>query len=103
MIGLSHKRGDTFDLIVTVTEDGAAAEISGWAIRSQIRRGGVLAHEFTVSQIGGGQFRVFASAAEMAAVASNRYQMDIEFTDAAGHVFSTQTFDLRLVEDVTGD
>lgn len=103
MANITHKRGDTLEWVVTLTQNGTAVDISDWTIKSQIRQETTLIAEFTVIKIdsAAGQFSLSATAAQTASWSLGSHSVDIEFTDGTGYVVSSQTFTLQLVKDIT--
>jgi len=105
MATITHKQGDTLDWVITLTENGETVDISAWSIRAQIRTGDTLIFNLTVTIVNAatGLFRLSATAAETDAWPAGSHSCDIEFTDAASIVFSTETFTAVIIEDVTHD
>jgi regulator of protease activity HflC (stomatin/prohibitin superfamily) len=104
MIRYDHKRGDTFDMQGAVTDNtGEPLDITGWLIRSQIRTvAGELVAELTitVSDPLTGRYHLTApDGTDLWPIGAHR--QDIEYTDPAGRILSTETVTLRVVEDVT--
>jgi hypothetical protein len=105
-MSITHKRGDTFEIIVDFTINGQAQDITGWQIRSQIRdMRKVLLKELDITPIdlAAGQFSLNATAAETRDWQPAAYQCDIEFTNPDGFVVSSSTFSVSVVRDVTRD
>lgn len=105
MATINHKQGDTLDWVINLTEGGTAVDITSWNIRSQIRSGDTLLATLTLTVVNAasGLFRLSATAAETDALASGSHSCDIEFTDENSIVFSTETFGVNILEDVTHD
>ena len=103
MANITHKRGDTLEWVVTLTQDGAAVDITGWTITSQVRQDDTLIQSLTVTVVdaANGNFNLSATAAETAAWALGTHSVDIEFINLDSFVVSSQTFTLQLVKDIT--
>lgn len=104
---MSMKRGDTFSLTTSVTDPNngnAAADITGWTIRSQVRRGKNLTEELTVTitDAVNGVFTLAATAALTALWKVGTHVCDIQVTRPSG-VTSSETFNVVVCEDVTYD
>jgi len=98
----SIKRGDTYLLDTEVTVGGAAKDMTGWALRSQIRRNKVLVAECTVTwtdQVAG-KYRLTVPAGT-AGWPVDTLRQDIQYVSPAGQVVSTETFMFQVIEDVT--
>lgn len=103
MANITHKRGDTLEWVVTLTQNGTAVDITDWTIKSQIRQETTLIFELTVIKTDSvnGAFSLSATAAQTASWALGTHSVDIEFTDGNNYVVSSQTFTLQLVRDIT--
>lgn len=103
MATITHKRGDTLEWVVTLTQDEVAVNITDWTITSQIRQGTTLTASLTVtkSDAPNGQFTLSATPAQTASWEVGSHSVDIEFINASGYVVSSQTFTLQLVRDIT--
>lgn len=103
MANITHKRGDTLEWVVTLTQDGSAVDISQWTITSQIRQDTTLIASLTVTKTEStsGVFSLTATAASTASWSLGTHSVDIEFIDQNGFVVSSQTFTLQLVRDIT--
>ena len=105
-MSITHKRGDTFEIIVDFTLNGDPQDIADWQIRSQIRDGNKnLLKELDINPIDLtlGQFSLNATAAETRDWTPAVYQCDIEFIDNTGFVVSSSTFNITVIRDVTRD
>ncbi len=101
MMSLRHKRGDTLDVLVAISEGGAPVDITGWTFRAQARHAaGNHAINMAVAVVGPGQIRL---SADTVAAPVGTYVADIELTDALGRVLSTETWALQLMPDITHD
>ena len=104
MANITHKRGDTLEWIVTLTQNVTAVDISDWTITSQIRQDShILIANLTVTKLNSsqGQFSLTATPTQTAAWPLGAHLVDIEFIDNTGYVVSSQTFTLQLVKDIT--
>jgi len=105
MAEITHKKGDTLEWVITLTESASAVDISDFSIRAQIRQKTTLIATLTttITNASGGVFSLTATATSTASWTVGTHSCDIEFTDAAGDIFSTETFKLKLIEDITYD
>lgn len=96
------KRGDTFALEASAKEGAVAQNITGWTIRSHVRRGNTLIADLTVTYLDrpGGIYRLSAPLGTTGWPVGELRQ-DIEYTTASGQIASTETFVFECVEDVT--
>ena len=100
---IPHKQGDTFKLSCTYMVDGVAAALPD-GIRSQIRYCGVLVVELDVDRVDPPNGRYdLSSSDDTSEWPVDTLDQDIQYTTAAGDVFSTETFSVRVVRDVTHD
>lgn len=106
MTTITHKRGDTFELLSTVESEGVAVDITSWTIASQARADDdTVLQTFVVTKTdaANGIFTVSATSTQTEAWALGSYKMDIEFTEGGGDVNSTETFTLKILRDITRD
>lgn len=105
MATITHKRGDTLEWVITLTDNEVAVDITSWTIRSQIRQGSTLTQALTITKTNAanGIFNITATAAQTSSWSVGSHSVDIEFSDASSVVFSTETFTLRLLEDISRD
>ena len=105
MAAVTVKQGDTLEWVVTVSEAGSGVDISAWSIRAQIRQGDTLIASLAVTQTeaGSGVLSLTATAAQTDSWSAGTHRCDIEFTDGDGDVFSTETFDVIVLEDISHD
>lgn len=103
MAKITHKRGDTLEWVVTLTQDSAAVDVTNWTIKSQIRTGATLLQELTVEKTtpASGEFTLSATASETSDWPLGTHQTDIELIDDNSFVVSSQTFDVQVVRDIT--
>jgi|TARA_S200002703_G_scaffold80215_1_gene69142 hypothetical protein len=105
MAEITHKKGDTLEWVISLTENAAAVDISDFSIRAQIRQTSTLIATLTttITNASGGVFSLTATATNTASWTVGTHSCDIEFTDNSGDVFSTETFKLKLIDDITYD
>lgn len=103
MATINHKQGDTLDWVLTLSEGGAPVDITSWTILAHIRANDTLIASLTVTTIdaANGQFRLSATAAATDTWTAGSHSCDIEFTDGSSNVFSTETFTVSILEDIT--
>lgn len=98
------KQGDTLDLACRLQTGGEAVDITGWSIASQVRDPqGQLLHTFApeITDAAAGAYRLLASAAQTVVWPPGGLSMDIRYTNASGHVMSTQAIALQVQRAVT--
>ena len=97
------KRGDTFLLEATSQQGGTPQDLTGWAIRSQVRNGSNLVAELEVSFTDreAGSYRLACPASATQEWPVKALDCDIEYTSPAGQVVSTDTFKIDVKADVT--
>lgn len=103
MFRVPFKRGDTFLASCTYSVADVPAPLPG-AILSQVRdRNDKLIQALTVSIIdaSAGQYTLGATAAQTAAWPIAALFCDVQYTDGAGNVSSTATFQLDMLQDVS--
>jgi hypothetical protein len=105
MATINHKQGDTLDWVITLTEGGTAVDITSWTIRAQIRAGDTLIASLTVTVVdaASGLFRLSATAGQTDSWSAGSHSCDVEFTDDNSIVFSTETFTVSILEDISHD
>lgn len=105
MATITHKQGDTLEWVITLTESGAVADITDWTIRAHIRQNDTLISALTVTMTDtpNGVFVLSATAAQTDTWSAGSHSCDIEFTDSSGEVFSTETFGVTILEDISHD
>ena len=104
MANITHKRWDTLEWVVTLTQNSVAVDITDWTIKSQIRdESSSLIYTFLVTKTdaGDGVFSISATAAQTATWPLGSLLIDIEFIDPTGYVISSQTFTMQIVRDIT--
>lgn len=103
---LELKCGDTLDLDCQAleAEAGPARDLTGWSLRSQVRsHAGALLAELAVAVTDAteGRYTLTAPAATTATWAPGQARMDIEYTDPAGVVQSSETVVVHVLADET--
>jgi hypothetical protein len=99
------KRGDTFIVEAALTQDGEPQDLTGWSIRSQVRRGNKLVADLAIEleyEANGAAYSYLLSAPEGTTEwPVGTLRSDIEYTMPSGQIASTETFEFECVEDVT--
>ncbi len=101
---IRRKRGDTLSLRMLAKDaDGEPYALDDVTIRSQVRRGGQVTQELTVTMgPGAGEFYVSATAAQTAAWPVSRLKCDVQFTwTSDGFVESSPTIEIDMYADET--
>jgi len=103
---LDLKRGDTLilDCQALQASGGPAQSLAGWRVRSQVRspQHGLLAElQAAVTDPAAGRFTLGAPPSLTAAWPLGPARMDIEYTDPAGVVQSTETLIVNVIADET--
>lgn len=98
---IPFKRGDTFLLEGTVTQNSTPQNITGWSIRSQVRNGEALISDLVVEYVDRtiGKYRLRKD--DTTAWPAKVLTCDIEYTTDSGQVVSTETFEIEVKADVT--
>lgn len=100
---IQHKRGDTYRISVALTEDDGITpiDITGWEVRSHIRKRSRLVcnlEYIPVDRING-KYELLCD--DTSDWLKGVLTSDIEYTDSNGGVFSTKTYEINCIEDVT--
>ena len=123
MANINHKRGDTFQLDLTLEANDVAVDITNYDIRAQARdAAGTLILEWNetnsgvnVTNAAGGLFNLKSEATYTSTPTGQLdteswplgvMNVDIEFTDTSAtpdSVSSSDTFTITVVEDITRD
>ena len=123
MANINHKRGDTFQLDLTLEANDVAVDITNYDIRAQARdSAGILILEWNetnsgvnVTNAAGGLFNLKSEATYTSTPTGQLdteswplgvMNVDIEFTDTSAtpdSVSSSDTFTITVVEDITRD
>lgn len=105
-MSITHTRGDSFEVRVTMRLNGEPMDLTGWGIRAQMRDPQkVLVHDFapvTAVNLEGGQFVLEADYATTKNWAPGAYDCDIEVTapDDSWRK-STPPFRIAVSRDIT--
>ena len=106
MATITHKRGDTFELSCDLENEGAEVDITNFTITSQIRQADdTLLQALTVTKTdaAAGLFTLSATSTQTESWVPANYDCDIEFIDGGGEVYSSQTFTISVIKDITRD
>jgi len=105
MAEITHKKGDTLEWVITLTENAVAVDITNFTIKAQIRQTSTLIATLTstITDATNGIFSLTATATATASWTTGTHSCDVEFTDDNSEVFSTETFKLKLIDDITYD
>ena len=123
MASIDHKRGDTFEISFTLTDNsGSAVDLTNYTVRAMARdSSGTEQVEWTEAQTtngvnitnaAAGQFKLVRSASsppagQLATTAwpLGRLEVDVEFSDNSSPpvVVSSDTFSIIVLEDITRD
>jgi len=123
MASIDHKRGDTFEISFTLTDNsGSAVDLTNYTVRAMARdSSGTEQVEWTEAQTtngvnitnaAAGQFKLVRSASsppagQLATTAwpLGRLEVDVEFSDNSSPpvVVSSDTFSINVLEDITRD
>lgn len=104
MATITHKRGDTFELTLTLENDGNAVDITNFTIASQIRQqDDVLVQALTVTKTDptNGQFTLTSTDTETEGWPIANLEVDVEFIEDTGVVSSSETFNINVLKDIT--
>lgn len=98
---IPFKRGDTFLMEGTVMNGDVAQDITGWAIRSQVRQGNALIADLEIEYVNRplGVYRLRKT--DTSEWPAKTLVCDIEYTTNSGQVASTDTFEIDTKADVT--
>jgi len=100
------KSGDTLILSGVYRNNGTPSSLTGYTIRSQIRKNGTLICEVNVEiadqtvEVNIGKFTMRVESGTTASWAPGTYSCDIEFT-VDSVVRSTETFDIPVIKGIT--
>jgi len=98
------KRGDTLALSCTLADNGVAVDLTGWAVKAQLRTpDGALVNEltYTVVNAAAGQYALSSTGATTAWPVNTTLEGDIQYTSPAGVITSSETFQVQMVKDIT--
>lgn len=99
------KRGDTYILEALMEVDGAEPDVTGWEVKTQIRRANrdrALVVECITTWVDPtiGRYHITVPAGTADWPLETLLQ-DIQYTSPVGQVVSTETFAFEVVEDIT--
>lgn len=123
MASIDHKRGDTFEISFTLTDNsGSAVDLTNYTVRAMARdSSGTEQVEWTEAQTTNGVYITNAAAGQFKLVRSassppagqlattawplGRLEVDVEFSDNSSPpvVVSSDTFFINVLEDITRD
>ena len=98
------KRGDTLSLSCAALAAGVAVNLSTTTITSMVRSSAgvlILTPTVTVTDAAAGTFTVSATATVTKDLVPGSYVCDIQYSEAGGTVYSTETFGILVIADVT--
>jgi hypothetical protein len=104
MATITHKRGDTFELTMTLETQGVAVDLTDFTISCQMRdQIDALIQTFTVVKTDptNGVFTVSATDAETYLWPVANLFTDIEFIALDSTVSSSDTFSIQVTKDIT--
>jgi hypothetical protein len=101
---IEHKRGDTFlyDAALKETATGPAIDITDWVIAAQIRAVDLTLIEditVTVTDAAQGEYELYV--ADTTTWPIGKARMDVQYTDNTGVIRSTETIDVKIIQDQT--
>lgn len=103
-----HKRGATLSLTVDYAVSSVGQNLTGYTVTSQVRKGNsaqtlLATLTVTLANQGTNPGRVTLSCADSvtATWAPGDYKCDVRYASGAGAVAITETFDFRVLENVT--
>jgi hypothetical protein len=105
MLTQRFKRGDTLFIQCTRVDptSGSALSLSGVTVSSEMVRDGVrMELVVTVIDAAAGRFDLSLPATQTANLSTGVWLTDVEFRDLVGNVVSSDTYNLLVLEDVTG-
>lgn len=101
---ITHKRGDTFELTLTLENQGNAVDITLFTIACQVRdQSDVLIQTLTVVKTDptNGTFTLSASDSETYLWPLLKLDADVEFIEPDTTVSSSETFSIQVIKDIT--
>lgn len=104
MNSIHHKRGDTLELLTTIPAAFLDGHFAGWAMASHLRGPGgrTLVAVLDLSWIDAATTRhLLIRCADTSAWPVGRCAFDVQFTRPDGHITSTSTAAIFVVEDMT--
>ena len=104
MAVITHKRGDTFQLTLTLENQGNAVDITNFTIASQIRdQDDQLVEALTVTKTdaSNGVFTLSATDTQTETWPIAKLDVDVEFIEPNNTVSSSETFNIQVIKDIT--
>jgi len=104
MATLTHKRGDSLEWVFNYTENSIATDITTYTIACDVKQEDdtlIQALTVTKTDAANGVFSLTATAAQTASWPVGDHKADVEITDGSSNVFSSETFTVSLVKDIT--
>lgn len=104
MATFTHKKGDDLEWVINLTESGAVADVTSWTITCHVRQtDGTLIQSLTVTKTDptNGVFSLTAADTDTVDWPLGDHNADIEFVDSTGAKFSTATFNVVVIQDIT--
>jgi len=101
---INHKRGDTFELTLTLENQGNAVDVTNFTIACQVRdQSDLLIQTLTVTKTDptNGVFTLTASDTETYLWPLVKLETDVEFIEADTTVSSSETFSIQVIKDIT--
>ena len=100
---INLKRGDTFIIQVQVKQDSTPIDITGWTVKSQLKKGSTLIETltFTAVDLINGIYKLSATAAKTELWPISVLDCDIQYTTGTPQVISTDTFQVNVIKDIT--
>lgn len=101
---MKHKRGDTFDIIATISQTVPDGYFVGWEVASQIRdpSNRLVANLAAVWADDTTTRNLRLTCVDTSDWPIGNLEMDMQFTNTAnGHIVSTSTIAIKVVKDIT--
>tara|TARA_R110002153_G_scaffold251161_2_gene408070 strand:+ start:251 stop:571 length:321 start_codon:yes stop_codon:yes gene_type:complete len=101
---ITHKRGDTFELTLTLENQGNAVDITLFTIACQVRdQEDALIQALTVTKTDptNGVFTLTAADTETDDWPLLKLDTDVEFIEPDATVSSSETFNIQVIKDIT--
>ena len=101
---ITHKRGDTFELTLSLENQGNPVDITNFTIASQIRdQDDQLVQALTVTKTdaSNGQFTLTATDTQTDDWPIAKLDVDVEFVEPDTTVSSSETFNIQVIKDIT--
>lgn len=100
---INVKRGDTFIIQVAVKQDNIPIDITGWSVKSQLKKGSTLVEtlDFTAVDMPNGIYELSSPASKTELWPVGVLDCDIQYTTLTPQVISTDTFQVNVIKDIT--